>query len=123
MQNAETCGFMYIKDDLDESILCVVVYDEERADFIAEAEFGSGNQIIAGIEDAASDTVTNEQLAAIKNNLEAQHNKDPRLIGIICGKEAIYTFYMNKQFSKRPYAGPGESLTGEYYLADLPEEM
>jgi hypothetical protein len=114
----DICGFIFISDELGESILCEVGYDKKRSDLIAEAEFGSGDQIIAGINDTASNKVTDELLGAIKNQLEAQHSKDPRVIGMICGQAASYTLYANMQFSRQPYNGSNETFAGEYYLAD-----
>ena len=117
MQNREICGFIFI-DDLGESVLCEVGYDKKRSELIAKAEFGSGDQIIAGINDTASDKTTNELLGAIKNQLEAQHAIDPGLVGTICGAKASYNLYANMQYSKLLPSGKTETFAGEYYLAD-----
>jgi len=121
MQKREICGFIFIRDELNESILCEVGYDKEQLDFIATAEFGTGDQIIAGINDAASDKITDELLGAIKNQLESQHAHDPRLVGMICGLEASYVLYANMKFSKQSHSGASETFSGEYYLADADE--
>ena len=119
MQKRDICGFIFINDEFGESVLCEVGYDKERADLIAEAAFGSGDQIIAGINDTASDKISNELLGAIKNQLESQHAMDSRLVGMICGQEASYTLYANMQFSRQSHSGVSETFSGEYYLADV----
>jgi hypothetical protein len=121
MAKREICGFIFIRDELNESVLCEVSYDKELFDFIAKAEFGSGDQIIAGINDTASDRITDELLGAIKNQLESQHAHDPRLVGMVCGQEASYILYANMKFSKQSHSGASETLSGEYYLADADE--
>lgn len=119
MQKRDICGFIFIRDELGESVLCEVGYDKKHADLIAEATFGSGDQIIAGINDTASDKISNELLGAIKNQLESQHTMDSRLVGMICGQEASYTLYANMQFSRQLHSGVSETFSGEYYLADV----
>ena len=114
----DICGFIFIMDEHGESILCEVGYDKKRYDLIAEAEFSSGDQIIAGINDTASNKITDELLGAIKNQLESQHAMDQRIVGMICGNDASYTLYANMQFSRQPYSGPSQTFAGEYYLAD-----
>jgi hypothetical protein len=119
MDKRDICGFIFIRDDLGESVLCEVGYDRKLSDFIAEAEFGSGDQIIAGIDDTASDKISDELLGAIKNQLESQHAIDQRLIGMICGQKASYTLYANMQFSRYLPSGARETFSGEYYLAEI----
>lgn len=118
----EICGFIFIKDELGEDVLCEVGYEEEFADFIAEVEFDSGNKIIAGINDTDSTNISDKMLAAIKNQLESQHAIEPRLVGMICGQESNYILYANMKYSKQLPTGAVETFAGDYYLADVIEE-